>query len=433
MLKTLYKLFLNSFGISTDTRTLKENQIYFALKGENFDGNKYAEQAIEKGALCVVVDDASILINKQDKPYFLVSDVLDTLQRLAKYHREILNIPILGITGSNGKTTTKELCYAVLSQKYNVFATQGNLNNHIGVPLSILSITDEHNFAIIEMGANHRKEIGELCEIALPNYGVITNIGSAHLEGFGSLEGVKKTKKELFDFVSNKQGVFFYPTEDKNISSFAESYDKSKSYSHSKLDAFVHYSVLKTELFSLVQIGDLQIQSKLFGEYNAQNMACAYTIGTYFGIEHEKIKYGIEHYIPTNNRSQLLKTQNNSLVVDAYNANPTSLTFAIQSFINLNGDSKILILGDMFELGEYALNEHQKIVDLLDEFVHKFEKVFLVGSIFFNTQIKNTERIHAINSRKELELLIQEFNYKGKTILLKGSRGIGLEKIIEFL
>lgn len=433
MLKTLYKLFLNSFGISTDTRDIKENQIYFALKGDNFDGNQYAEMALEKGALCVVVDDASVLINKQDKPYFLVSDVLDTLQRLAKYHRERLHIPVIGITGTNGKTTTKELMASVLSKKYNVFATHGNLNNHIGVPLSLLSITEEHDMAIIEMGANHQGEIGILCELAQPNFGLITNIGKAHLEGFESEFGILKTKKELFDFISNHEGTFFYNIEEQNIHDFAHGYDKLIAYSKVDKEGYVFYNIIQDKIASCIAVGDLVIQSHLFGDYNAQNIAAAYTIGQYFEVDVERIKEAIESYTPQNNRSQILITDRNELIVDAYNANPTSLKLAVSQFLSLNKAHKMLIIGDMFELGTYSEEEHHNIVELLHNNLDGFEMAYLVGEHFSKVNIKNIDKIKSYSKRLDLEEDLEKEDISDKLILLKASRGIGLEQVVKIL
>lgn len=432
MLKTLYKLFLNSFGISIDTRSIQENQIYFALKGDNFDGNKYAEMALEKGALCVVVDDASVLINKQDKPYFLVSDVLDTLQRLAKYHREKLNIPVIGITGTNGKTTTKELVHAVLSEKYQVFATSGNLNNHIGVPLSVLSITEAHEMAIIEMGANHQGEIGFLCQIAQPNYGLITNIGKAHLEGFESEEGILKTKKELFDFVSDRENPFFYNLEEANIHQFAKAYQSTVSYSKTNKNAYLSYTIKEDKIAACIEVDNQEIQSNLFGDYNAQNLVSAYTIGQYFNVPSQDIKLALEAYVPQNNRSQIVITKENELIVDAYNANPTSLNLAITQFLGLKKAHKVIMIGDMFELGAYSNNEHQSIVELLLKHVNDFECAHLVGEHFSGTSHAHSQ-IKVYPTREALEAVIKDDRITGKLILLKASRGIGLEQVVKLL
>ena len=433
MLKTLYKLFLNSFGISTDTRNIQENQIYFALKGENFDGNQYAEMALEKGALCVVVDDASVLVNKQDKPYFLVSDVLDTLQRLAKYHREVLDLPVLAITGTNGKTTTKELIAATLSEKYNVFATKGNLNNHIGVPLSLLSITEEHDMAIIEMGANHKGEIEVLSNIAQPNYGLITNIGKAHLEGFESEDGVLKTKKELFDHISVNNGLFFYNLEEKNINGFAKDYNNVVSYSKEHKDVACFYTIKSDRIASCIEIDGTDIQSNLFGDYNAQNLAAAYTIGRHFEVSKEQCKHALEAYTPRNNRSQIVRTENNELVVDTYNANPTSLKLAISQFLELSSSNKVIIIGDMFELGSYSEAEHQAMVDLLEANLEKFEQAYIIGRHFAKTSVTHTNQIISYINRGDLESYLSKSPITNKLVLLKASRGIGLENVVELL
>lgn len=424
-IKELYKLYLKYPRVIIDSRQIQPSSIYFALKGERFDGNKFAYEALERGAEYAVIDND--LYGKNER-CILVSNVLDTLQSLANYHRRQLTIPVIGITGTNGKTTTKELINSVLSEKYHVLATQGNLNNHIGVPLTLLSITKEHELAVIEMGANHLYEIERLCEIAQPCYGIITNIGKAHLEGFGSFEGVKKAKSELYEFVRDNNGVFFYNKDNALLESIVH-YDKVCTYSFLQ-KANCMASVCEANPYIGIEWKNksIQIISQLLGTYNAENILAAVCIGDYFGVEFQKIKNAIEGYLPRNNRSQFLKTANNQLFVDAYNANPTSIENALMSFREIKAAHKIVILGDMLELGEESSREHKKIV----EFVQKvgFSSVFFVGELFY--EFKNDFSLfNFFKTTQNLKEYIEKQSIKNRFILLKGSRKIGLEKLID--
>jgi UDP-N-acetylmuramoyl-tripeptide--D-alanyl-D-alanine ligase len=424
----LYSLFLKHPKICTDTRNIVKDSIFFALKGESFNGNKFAEQAINEGCAYAVIDQKEY--HKSEK-YILVEDTLTTLQELAMYHRQQLNIPIIGITGTNGKTTTKELINIVLSKKYKTHATKGNLNNHIGVPLTILDTPKDTEIAIVEMGANHPGEIALLSKIANPNYGIITNIGRAHLEGFGSFEGILKTKKELYDHIKQSKGYLFVNHEDElliNISKEIKRFTYGNNINADSKGKFLQASpFMVMELHS--KKGILYVRSKLIGNYNFDNAMAAAAIGRYFKINDLEIKSAIESYIPSNNRSQLMKTDNNIVIVDAYNANPTSMTASINNFFHIKANKKSLILGDMLELGNVSKIEHENIIKLLNE--NNFNNVYLVGNIFYNTEIK-----HCFKKFKEVKELVDYLKnnpIKDNTVLIKGSRGIKLEKSIEQL
>ncbi len=356
---------------------------------------------------------------------------METLQQLAKYHRLQLNIPVIGITGTNGKTTTKELIAAVLSRKYNTLYTQGNLNNHIGVPLTLLALTDEHEFAVIEMGANHPGEIKTLAEIACPNYGIITNVGKAHLEGFGSFENIIKTKSELYDYIRHTNGKIFINTDNPYLTEISAGMQKVTYSLHN--DEFVKGTVANNspmiELAWKKQDAEhiYNIKSNLIGIYNAENIMAAVCIGCYFDIDAHEICRALENYIPQNNRSQLTKTGRNSLIVDAYNANPTSMEAAIRNFEQINAGEKIAILGDMRELGENSEEEHQKIVDLLQE--SHFEQVYLIGENFSNTGT----RFPAFKNVDEFLQTVQTGLINNAYVLIKGSRGMKMERVIDFL
>jgi UDP-N-acetylmuramoyl-tripeptide--D-alanyl-D-alanine ligase len=418
-------------NITTDTRKITKGCIYFALKGDKFDGNIFAEEALEQGAAYAVVDNPSVV--KHDA-YILVTDVLNALQQLANHHRKQLNIPIIGITGSNGKTTTKELVHAVLSKKYNTQYTQGNLNNHIGVPLTLLSITPQHEMAVVEMGANHQLEIDMLCRIAEPNFGIITNIGKAHLEGFGGIEGVKKGKSELYKYLKEINGTVFLHGDDAVLADLSKENNKI-TYGTNKLYDIVG-KCNKTSLFvelawrtrykaTEVKTADF-IKTNLVGVYNYNNALCAACVGNYFKVEEDLINEALQNYAPTNNRSQLQKTQNNSLILDYYNANPTSMQAAIENFYNMTADAKMLVLGDMLELGEESISEHQAIINLLHE--KKFNDYLLVGPIFSSLQKEKS-----FVTSKQAAAFLQAHTIKDKTILIKGSRGIALEEVVKAL
>lgn len=414
----LYKIFLNHPVISTDTRKVSKGCLFFALKGENFDANTFAEQAINEGAAYAIIDNLNF---KKSEAYILVDDVLKTLQRLSNYHRKQFTIPFIGITGSNGKTTSKELINAVLSEKYKTNVTQGNLNNHIGVPLTILSIPKDCEIAIIEMGANHIGEIEQLCEISEPTFGIITNIGTAHIEGFGSREGVIKAKSELYHFIKENNGKLFLNEDDNLLIKLAETIPSIK-YSRLEINNISSNPLLSFEW------KNLKIETQLYGEYNIPNILAAIKIGEYFNVEITAIKAALEHYVSTNNRSQIVKLPNHTLYLDAYNANPTSMNAAIDSFSKLVDTKKLLILGDMLELGHVSQEEHQKVADKINQLKLN---ALLVGNEF--QQIKNNYELKSVKNTDEaiawLENNLNTFN----SILIKGSRGIRLEKISEYI
>lgn len=385
-----------SLCVSTDTRHLPAGCVFFALHGERFDGNKFAKQALEQGAALAVIDNPEYALPECT---LLVEDTLLALQDLARAWRRELGLPIIGITGTNGKTTTKELLATVLSTKYNLHYTQGNLNNQIGVPLTLLQITRAHEMAIVEMGASHPGDIKELVDIAAPNCGLITNVGRAHLEGFGSFEGVQQTKKELYDYLRDHQGFIFRNTDNPYLAKMAGD--------------------LKTVPYTTGQMPD---STHLVGEYNAENVSAAICVGEYFGISREEALAAIRQYVPTNNRSQKMQTANNQLIVDAYNANPTSMQAAINAF---KGDT--YILGAMRELGEYSHLEHQNIVNMLAE--RKAENVFLVGEEYLQT----TSPYPVFENVEMLHKYLEEQPLKGKNILLKGSRSTRMEKLLDVL
>ena len=355
-IKDLYHLYALHFLVDTDTRKIRKNTLFFGLKGAHFNGNEFAEKALELGASYAIVDEEKYATQQQ---IILVNDVLKTLQELANYHRNILKIPIIGITGSNGKTTSKELIHAVLSKKYRTTATEGNLNNHIGVPLTLLSMTPKTEIGIVEMGANHQKEIQFLCTLCEPDFGYITNFGKAHLEGFGGLAGVIKGKSELYDFLEkNKKTAFINPQD-----SLQE--EKTKNTTRHFFPA--HLKFLKANPFVKISFDGTQIESQLIGNYNYSNIAIAATIGAHFKVSTDNIKKAIENYIPNNNRSQIIKKDSNRIVLDAYNANPSSMKVAVENFKMIDKNRKTVILGDMFELGATQLEEHQAIVDIVEQ------------------------------------------------------------------
>ncbi|WP_026809973.1 UDP-N-acetylmuramoyl-tripeptide--D-alanyl-D-alanine ligase [Arenibacter latericius] len=419
----LHSVFLRFPVICTDTRKITENCLFFALKGDNFDGNNYALEALKKGASHVIVDDQKL--ENTEESVILVNNVLETLQQLAKYHRLYCKAKIIGLTGSNGKTTTKELVTAVLSKKYRTIATKGNFNNHIGVPLTLLSITPDTEFAIVEMGANHPKEIAFLCELALPDYGYITNFGKAHLEGFGSEEGVIKAKSELYDFlIANNKFIFFNADDPKQVSKLVAIKNKL-GFSHQQ-QSHLSLKFLGANPYVTIKFQEVQIESKLVGSYNFTNCSAAVTIGNYFNVPTLVIKEAIENYIPNNNRSQIIDKNNSKIILDAYNANPTSMRAALENFRELKADKKIAFLGDMFELGASAEKEHQDIADLASKM--GFDEVILIGENFYKT---NTDFLKYATFNG-LEQDIKNIHTKDATILIKGSRGMALERLVDF-
>ena len=420
----LYNRYLQNPKICTDTRKITTGCLFFALKGPHFNGNEFAKEALKKGASYAVVDDELYAI---DDRYILVKDALTTLQELARFHRKELKCKILGITGSNGKTTSKELCLQVLKKKYKTLATSGNLNNHIGVPLSILSIGTDTEIAIIEMGANHLNEIEFLCGIAQPDYGVITNVGKAHLEGFGSLEGVLQAKTELYRYLATKNAPVFVKDNDFVLIDKIPKECPIIRYGELKNSNYIIKSN-GAQPFVKVLLNETQIQSQLIGDYNFDNIALSIAIGMEFGVETIDIKEAIESYVASNNRSQIIKTNANTILLDAYNSNPMSLEKAIQNLENIKHENKVMILGDMFELGEETNIEHQKIIDQCLK--SGVSNVFLVGKIF--NAINNTNYTSFENTTDLVELLKTQA-IEDAFILIKGSRGMKLEQVVDCL
>ena len=416
-IKEIYSLFQEHSTICTDSRKITKGAIFISLKGDNFNGNKYALKAILEGCSYAIVDEKEYDVHQNT---ILVNNALKTLQDLATYHRNQLNIPLIGITGTNGKTTSKELVNAVLSSELSCYATKGNLNNHIGVPLSVLEINKKHKIAIIEMGASHQKEIKFLCNIAQPTFGVITNIGSAHLEGFGNLQGVIDTKKELYEFISHNKGHLFVMAEDELLLSISNGIRQT---TYGKSGDITGIITGITPLLS-IKYNNKIINSHLIGEFQFSNVLLAISIGNYFNVSTQNIKKSIENYIPTNNRSQIVKTKKNTLILDAYNANPSSMKAMLNSFANQQYKNKLCILGDMLELGGGANKEHLDIIKLTNEL--ELDCLF-VGEIF-HSLTKNS-----FKNKPELVKYILENNIHKKIILLKGSRGIGLEQLTENL
>ncbi|OAB27708.1 UDP-N-acetylmuramoyl-tripeptide--D-alanyl-D-alanine ligase [Flavobacterium fryxellicola] len=425
-IKYIHSLFLKCNSVSIDTRNIKPNSLFIAIKGDRFDANTFAESALEKGASYVVIDDESYFI---DQRTILVEDCLVALQELAKFHREYLKLPIIALTGSNGKTTTKELILVVLSKKMKAKATEGNLNNHIGVPLTLLSFTSETEIGIVEMGANHKKEIEFLCELAKPDYGYITNFGKAHLEGFGGVEGVIQGKSEMYHYLSSRDKTVFINLED------AIQVEKSKSlntytFGINKVEAAVNITNVKASPFVEISYSDLVIKSHLIGLYNANNINAALAIGNYFGVPDSDIKEALEGYIPENNRSQLVSKGTNQIILDAYNANPSSMTVAIENFLQLENPNKIMVLGDMFELGQESAQEHKGIVMLLEN--EKKVKCYFIGSAFYENRTQQSN-FYFYESFEKFSNDLPLAGFVNSTILIKGSRGMALERTLELL
>ena len=412
-IKEIYNCFSHSSGICTDTRKLKKDCIFFALKGKNFNGNEYAHNALKLGAKFVVIDQAEY---KQDENYILVDNVLGTLQNLAKYHRQKMKFPVIGITGTNGKTTTKELINAALSSQFKTTYTQGNFNNEIGVPLTILSTDLDTEMLIVEMGANHVNEIEFLCNISQIDFGLITNIGKAHLEGFGSYENIIKTKNELYEYLYSKNNIVFVNGDDELLMNLSKKMNRILYHDYSEIQ--------NTSSFLSISVEDIIINSQLIGSYNATNIIAAYSIGRYFGINSNKLADALSNYKPSNNRSELKKTElKNLLILDAYNANPSSMELAISSLIKNKKNNPYFILGDMLELGQNSLKEHQSIINLLE--VNNTINVLLVGPEFGNSK---HSFIH-FKQTNDLKEYLKQNPIKNSTILLKGSRGMKLEEL----
>lgn len=423
---TIYNYFLQSTGIATDNRKINTNNMFVALKGDNFNGNKFALSALENGAKFAIIDEAEYKI---DERFILVENTLVTLQKLANYHRNQLKIIIIGLTGSNGKTTTKELIHAVLLQKYNTKATIGNLNNHIGVPLTLLSFDASTEIGIVEMGANHQKEIEILCGICQPDFGYITNFGKAHLEGFGGTEGVIKGKSELYEYLSFNKKVAFVNTDDaiqnektKNITSITFGLHTPQN--------FVSISNIETNPMVKIEFDNIVIQSHLIGLYNANNINAAITIGKHFGVSNEKIKFGLENYIPNNNRSQLIEKNSNKIILDAYNANPSSMLAALTNFFQLEEQNKIAILGDMFELGIESSEEHQKLIDFC---INQTDiNFYFIGKDFYAHKNINSN-MHFNDTFESFKDAFTNQKTENSFLLIKGSRAMSLERTLEIV
>ncbi|PXX23982.1 UDP-N-acetylmuramoyl-tripeptide--D-alanyl-D-alanine ligase [Arenibacter sp. ARW7G5Y1] len=407
----------------TDTRKISPNCIFFALKGDNFNGNSYALQALESGAAYAVIDEEEYAGHEKA---ILVENVLTTLQNLSQYHRNYCKAKVIGLTGSNGKTTTKELITAVLSKKYKTIATKGNLNNHIGVPLTLLTISPDTEMAIVEMGANHLKEIDFLCKLAMPDYGYITNFGKAHLEGFGSEEGVIKGKSELYNFLTSHDRSIFYNADDPIQKEKLATVIKKYGYSQNNSE-FFEIKFIGADPFVKIAVGDVHITTQLVGSYNFTNCCAAILIGKYFNVALDEIKKGIENYVPQNNRSQIIDKNGHHIILDAYNANPTSMKAALDNFQQLKADNKVAFLGDMFELGNTAEKEHQEIANIVTQM--NLDHVFLIGENFFKT--KND--LNKYKSFDHLKEILNTNTLKNGTILIKGSRGMALERILDLL
>ena len=422
----IHDLFLKCSNVSIDTRKIEPNSFFVAIKGERFDANTFVKEALEKGASFVVIDNANYYI---DERTILVNDSLETLQELAKFHRQFLNLPIIALTGSNGKTTTKELINVVLSKKFDTKATVGNLNNHIGVPLTLLSFTKETQIGIVEMGANHQKEIEFLCEIAQPDYGYITNFGKAHLEGFGGVEGVIKGKSEMYTYLKSNNKLVFVNLDDEIQNQKSVAF-KRITFSQKDKSATVFIENVMANPFVKIKTLGVEIKSHLIGLYNANNINAAITIGHHFEVPTVVIKAAIESYVPENNRSQLLTKGTNEIILDAYNANPSSMVVALENFIQLDKTNKSVIIGDMYELGEESLVEHKAIVNFLKN-NSDFECHF-IGKDFFANSIQK-ENFHFYHTFEDFIKFLSSVKLENKTLLIKGSRGMALERTVEYL
>ncbi|MGG5902569.1 UDP-N-acetylmuramoyl-tripeptide--D-alanyl-D-alanine ligase [Sphingobacterium daejeonense] len=429
----LYQIYKDFPNICTDTRKISKDCLFFALKGDNFNGNSFAEKALEAGAKYVIVDDSSFY--KEDPAYVLVDDVLTALQELARFHRKHLNIPFIGITGTNGKTTSKELLNSVLSQKYHTYATKGNLNNHIGVPLTILSLTDDVEIAIVEMGANHIQEIAFLCSISQPTHGFITNVGKAHLEGFGSFEGVMKAKGELYDYLKENNGQIYIQGDNDYLIEMAKVRD---------LQHVIYYGFSeKNEIQGGLVVADPyltifwnikgeeqrnEVKTNLTGAYNIENMLAAIALGKTFGLNTEEINNGLSNYIPQNNRSQITQTEKNTIIADYYNANASSMAAALGNLDVIQADRKVAILGDMFEMGDQSEVEHKKVIEKAKSL--KVDKLIFVGKAFYALK---DEGASFFESTDDLKKDLEENPLEDFMILLKASRGMAFEKLIDVL
>jgi UDP-N-acetylmuramoyl-tripeptide--D-alanyl-D-alanine ligase len=425
-IKAIHAKFLECSSVSIDTRKIQPQSMFVAIKGDRFDANTFAAEALEKGASYVIIDNKDYFV---DERTILVGDSLKTLQALSQFHRNYLKLPVIALTGSNGKTTTKELIHVVLQKKFDTKATIGNLNNHIGVPLTLLSFSAETKIGIVEMGANHQKEIEFLCQLAQPDYGYITNFGKAHLEGFGGTEGVIKGKSELYDYLSANDRMAFVNLNDPIQAEKSRSI-KSFTFGVCQANADVNFENVTANPFVNVSFDGVAVSSQLIGLYNANNINAAIAIGKYFGIENDLIKAAIEGYIPENNRSQLLNKGTNEIILDAYNANPSSMAVAIENFLQLDKKNKLAVLGDMFELGEESAAEHKSIVDALagNSEVH----FIFIGKDFHANRIQK-ENFRFYETFDELSEFLKQHPVANSAMLIKGSRGMALERTLDFL
>ena len=421
----IYKRFLECDSIATDSRDIADNSLFFSLKGENFNGNKYAKESLSKGSKYAIVDEAEHAV---DERFILVDDTLKTLQELAKIHRLQMNATIIGITGTNGKTTTKEIVSRVLSEKYTTLSTPKNYNNHIGVPFTLLNLNKNHEFAVIEMGANHINEIKNLCHIAAPDYGLITNIGKAHLEGFGSYEKVIQAKSELYDYICASDGTVFFNKNNELLETLVQQRN-CRTYSYgSSINADCKGEIINSVPFLEIKKDNTLIKSQMTGKYNFENILAGICMGTFFNVPSKNIYKAIHNYVPENNRSQILKTNKNEIFLDAYNANPTSMQLALENFYEIKRKKKVIILGDMFELGEFSKKEHNNIISKIHEF--GFRNVYLVGEEFLKTKPEN---YLTFKNTESLADHIKENPITDSSVLIKGSRGMALEKLVEYL
>ena len=430
----LYAYFLQCSEVSTDTRQIKPETLFFALKGANFNGNQFAKNALEKGAKYAVIDEP---FYKTSDQFILVEDCLKALQNLANWHRNTFSFPFLAITGTNGKTTTKELVSAVLSTHFKTKATQGNLNNHIGVPLTLLGIKKEHQIAVIEMGANRIGDIHELVGIAEPNFGIITNIGQAHLEGFGSYEGVLRAKSELYDHLLKKGGTAFINATNPVLQNMGKRFERSqeaKMVYYGIPDSFYHAELLAADPYISYknEAGEV-INTQLLGTYNFDNILSALCVAKYFGVEMHLAHQAIANYSPSNNRSQVIKGELNTLILDAYNANPSSMKAALENFSKMPAPNKTVILGDMFELGKFSLEKHREIAQIALDM--DFKNVFFCGKDFFKIrgEVKTNKNTYFFETKEDLKNQLQAHKLSNAYLLIKGSRGMGLESLVEFV
>ena len=425
-IQDIHQLFLQCKSVSIDTRKIEPGAIFIAIKGDRFDANTFAAEALSKGASYVIIDNSEYYI---DTRTIVVADSLQTLQELARFHRKYLKLPIIALTGSNGKTTTKELIQTVLSKRYRAKATIGNLNNHIGVPLTLLSFDSTTEIGIVEMGANHQKEISFLCEMAEPDYGYVTNFGKAHLEGFGGVEGVIKGKSEMYSFLATNDHMVFVNLDDP-IQSEKTQFIRRYTFGVCNASADTCIDSVVADPFVAVQFSKVRIQSHLIGLYNAYNISAAIAIGRYFNVGNDAIKEALESYIPENNRSQLIRQNSNEIILDAYNANPSSMKVAIENFVQLDKKNKIVILGDMFELGNESVGEHKAIVALLSATDNI--SCYFVGKDFFQNTI-DKKNFNFYDTFDSFKVAMKEVDFRDCMILIKGSRGMALERTLEFI